>query len=268
MKARTCLEIPINLSGFWKPVYTKSPISTGSLGAGLVLRPGVVCCESERPLPVLPHHTYFERKASCLFRFPLGKGFSSSAVYSLAHSFLNSNNFSEAVSRAHVVEVLMRTGLGDVMAISQGHGIAIRVKPGGPGWGKVISIRERPRPVLVSVLPKSRWIDTPSMLSSVSNYRKFDDLWSSFLEDPSLEAFLEAAKDFSKFLGTFPKELDGVNEVEGVIGSYAKKSVFVVVLEDWSVYGEAEETLKKVLGNVYVFEISQSKIEVPLPLAQ
>ncbi|ALU11690.1 pantothenate kinase [Ignicoccus islandicus DSM 13165] len=263
MKARTCFEIPINVSGIWKPVYTPSPISTGSLGAGIILRPGVICCPSIKPFPVLPHHRFFKRKVLCKFKIPLGKGFSTSAVYSLAHALLNFSQFTSAVSKAHEVEVIMRTGLGDVMAISYGYGLAIRIKAGGPGWGRVLSIRERARPVIIGVLPKSSWKDTPSMLSSISDYSFFEKLWEELLEERDLSTFLGVSRKFSEHLGAYPRELGFVNEIEGVIGSYAKKSIFVIVLENWSVYEDVKSKVENFFEKLYSFEITSSGL-IPL----
>ena len=147
------------------------------------------------------------------------------------------------------------------MAISNGFGLAVRTEAGGPGWGKVISIKEKSRPVLVGVLPKSKWLDTPSMLTSASSYDVFEVLWERFIENMNLEVFLEASMQFSRRFGVYPKELEFVNNLEGVIGSYAKKSVFVVVLEDWGVHDDIKHVMVEFLDKVYSFEMTTSSLK-------
>ena len=156
---------------------------------------------------------------------PIGKGFATSASTALMVA-LKKYPFWEGVARAHVAEVIAKTGLGDVMAIAFGRGLAVRVKAGGPGWGKVVSLKV-PRLGLVVTTFKGQFEDTPRMLEKLDVERAFDKAWKKFIEGKDFLSFLKAAQAFSEEVGF----LDGVEELlelEGVLGGYAKKSVLVL----------------------------------------
>ena len=259
MKRRVCFEIPFHVSGLWKPYFTRSAISTGSVGAGLLLEPGALCCApSNIEVPVLPHRRFFTSNVECRIPVPIGAGFATSAVYSMAHSLFEYSSFLEAVARAHIVEVTMRTGLGDVMAIAFGKGLVMRTKPGGPGWGHVShTTKSLDSYSVIALLIKGAWRDTPSMLSSLKRYDCFDAVWDEFVSEPSLETFLIASNKFSKCLGMYPKWLSKIEKVNGVLGSYAKKSVGIVVVENEKVR-DVRKYLEKLGMKHFEFKISSS----------
>ncbi|MCG2870402.1 MAG: hypothetical protein L7H10_06585 [Vulcanisaeta sp.] len=35
------VDVPLHITSMWLPKYTDDPVTTGSLGAGVVIRPGV-----------------------------------------------------------------------------------------------------------------------------------------------------------------------------------------------------------------------------------
>ena len=199
-----------------------------------MLEPGAICCTSDIPWPKVPHIRILGGGVACKIPVEIGKGFATSAISSLASALVTSESFLQAVTKAHVIEVLHKTGLGDVMAISFGRGLVIRLRAGGPGWGKIISLND-PDLRKVSVLAitfRGSWNDTPSMLSSFKDYSVFETLWRRLLRKPDLRFFLRVANIFSKYMGMYPEEMNFVNDLPGVLGTYAKKSVFLAVVKN------------------------------------
>ncbi len=215
----------LHVSAFWKPVYTKSPISTGSLGVGIVLSPGPSCREGRTWPPVEPA-LKLGGGLECRLPVPVGKGFATSASVALCTA-LKKYSFWEAVARAHVAEVISKTGLGDVMAIAFGRGLAVRIKPGGPGWGKVISLKVPPVGLIAATV-ESPFKDTPSMLQRLDVENEFDKAWKVFMEEKSFSSFLKAAIMFSREVGFMNDEVEEILKLEGVLGGYVKKSALIV----------------------------------------
>jgi len=261
---RPTLEVPLHVTAFWKPLWRRSPIASGSLGAGVLLRPGAVCWPSERPWPPVPPALAVGR-VECKLPVPVGKGFATSAAITLAASLFSSKNFFEAVARAHASEVLHKTGLGDVMAIAFGREIAVRTRAGGPGWGRVESV-EVPRGVSVIAFEvRSPFSDTPSMLSSLKVSDAFERAWRVLEKGFDFWSFLEAAELFSKSVG-FLKLLDPkALRARGVLGGYVKKSVAVLFVDG----KELEESLteiRKIYKNAKVFSVCRGEVLRPCPL--
>ncbi|UXD22460.1 hypothetical protein IPA_05000 [Ignicoccus pacificus DSM 13166] len=192
----------------------------------------------------------------------IGKGFATSAAISLASALSKYSNYHSAIAKAHNAEVVLKTGLGDVMAIAYGKGIALRVKGGGPGWGKVYSIIESDKFKKVSVIAlefKGSWKDTPSMLSSIKSYFPFPPLWRRLLTNPSLETFLNVANAFSKTLGMYPEEFSFIESLKGVLGTYAKKSVYLTVVKNIHIRAVLDKLRKEGL-DPQIFTISENGI--------
>ncbi|NPA84767.1 MAG: GHMP kinase [Crenarchaeota archaeon] len=234
------IEVPLHVTAFWKPVWRRYAISTGSLGAGVLLEPGALCRPSRRPWPPIKPALRVGA-VECRLPAPVGKGYATSAAVTLAASLGASKSFLEAVAKAHVSEVLHKTGLGDVMAIAFGRGIAVRERPGGPGWGYVVSLEPPPGVSVVAFEVGGPFADTPSMLSSLKTSDAFERAWRAFSRRYDFWAFLEAAEQFSEEVG-FAKRLDkSLLRRSEVLGGYVKKSVAVLFVESRAAPGLAEE---------------------------
>jgi len=217
--------VRFHVSAFWKPVYTDFPISTGSLGAGIVLEPGPRCREG-RTWPPLPPALKLGGGLECALPVPVGKGFATSASVAVLTA-LRRYPFWEGIARAHTAEVISKTGLGDVMAIALGKGLAVRLKAGGPGWGKVISLNV-PSVGLVATTFKGEFEDTPSMLKELDVEDEFERAWRVFMDGKNFLSFLKAASSFSERVGFLKEEHKELLAMEGVLGGYAKKSVLLI----------------------------------------
>lgn len=239
------------MTGFFYPVYRESWELTGSLGAGLVIRPGLRCVVGRgegltfaaEPIswgPALEIYNELGKgfsvhlSGNCL----PGAGYAFSAASSLAvaacYALAGKISLSEAAMRAHISEVRCRTGLGDVLAIWGGEGLALRKRPGGPGVGEVENIRIRDKIAIVT--SELGRLATESLLTT--HHEKIMEAgdWSyrEFLKNPSLANFLELSNRFSRELGLIDRSIEEiVRPVSSrLLGWYVKKRVLVLVVEE------------------------------------
>ncbi len=219
------VEVPLHVTGFWLPVYTKSIRTTGSLGVGITLSPGVVCYEGKLNFKI-PTTIYVSKRvgeATCRTPAPIGYGFGVSAALALGISLIHKDPL-EASSIAHEAEVVNKTGLGDVMSEFIGRGVVIRLKPGPPWVGKAEWL-EVPRSVCILTKTVEGFKDTPTMLNALRERLPdaFKEAWKIFERGWDFYSFVEAAERFSLVTGMMKDRERG----EGVIGSYVKKRVKV-----------------------------------------
>jgi len=223
------LLIPHHITGFWLPHYTDDPLTTGSLGAGLLLEYAVATFREEGVYyngmymgggPGVEIHT----------PYPLGYGYAGSAVLNIARYVRLRGLSLEAFREAHVAEVAAGTGLGDVLAIYTGGCLVVRTKPGAPGVGQAEGYD---CPSLAVVTVHIRHVETREMLRSLRGALEAEG--KRALEravDGDFYAFLETARSFSLAVGFLDRELDvEISKLKGVVGHYAKKGVLVVVAE-------------------------------------
>jgi pantoate kinase len=141
---------PGHISGYFKPVLTGDPATTGSLGAGVVIDQGVtvevvrsrspdVCIlrkdingrvlesrAGSAPVESLMEKMQVTSRIVTECRLPIGAGFGLSAAAlmasALALNVLHELGLSreECAGLAHITEVEHRTGLGDVAACQEG----------------------------------------------------------------------------------------------------------------------------------------------------
>jgi len=252
------VRIPLHVSGFWVPYYGPTPTLTGSVGAGLTLKPYLTASTTDFDDVVSLNNVEIRgglrnsivrltgvKRFGVIAEAPagLGEGFGLSAALAIAMAIsaqLASQHglrLEEAFRHAHVAEVENLTGLGDVIAEALGGGLVVRVKPGPPGLGEAFSIKVRDR-INVSAVPIGR-TTTPEMLKDfagrISLYGR--EALAKFLRNPGLEAFAENAWLFSRLTGMMSPEVeDKVSDVlkyalrSGcVINFFVKKSLLVVI---------------------------------------
>ena len=141
---------PGHISGYFKPVFGEGLRSTGSLGAGIVIDEGVHVtveradttsvtvdrvdtadhvlerCTGSMPVEDLLERMGARAKVRTICRLPIGSGFGLSAA-ALTGSAVGVNRLynlgftrAECIEYAHELEILHRTGLGDVAACQGG----------------------------------------------------------------------------------------------------------------------------------------------------
>ncbi|HMA05805.1 MAG TPA: GHMP kinase [Methanomicrobiales archaeon] len=199
---------PGHISGYFRRIQGATPRDTGSRGAGIVIGEGVTAraVRSRTPvvrmvLPEMPPwgdrvpliETAMERlgvsaEVTTESPLPAGAGFGLSAAALLSSISALSALFDlalpdrEIASLAHEIEVLHRTGLGDVAAC-QGGGIECRK---GPGIGAEIERIPAPGAVLLAVslgpIPTPGILGDPARMEAIGRAfpgrcpRDLDDL--------------------------------------------------------------------------------------------
>jgi pantoate kinase len=212
---------PGHISGYFRRIFGDTPRETGSAGAGIVIEEGVIAraIPSRSPtvtmlvlenghiggrLPLI--ESAMERlgvsaEVTTESTLPAGAGFGLSAAALLASISALSALFDlrlsdlEIASLAHEIEVIHRTGLGDVAAC-QGGGIECRK---GPGIGAEIERMPAPGRIIHAVsfgpIPTPRVLGDPDRMEKISDAfpgrcpRNLGDLFSlsrSFAEKSGL----------------------------------------------------------------------------------
>lgn len=150
---------PGHISGYFKPVLTGDPLTSGSMGAGVVISEGVtvtvrradtisvkifqntpeyrelLISEDSPVIRYLLEEFRFTAQIETRSSLPLsaGYGLSAAAILATIHAINQLERLGmspgECALKAHSVEILHRTGLGDVSAC-QGGGWNVRSRPG------------------------------------------------------------------------------------------------------------------------------------------
>jgi len=294
------IEIPLHITGIWIPFTRRNKQISGSIGAGLLLKPTVIAevekCRGEScGISIcFERHCYKEISVVDALRsllpdvsrrisisidlpVPLGMGYAVSAAIALSvavgYGVHRDMTVDEAATYAHIAEIKAGTGLGDVVAMLYGRGLEIRTVPGGPGYARVENI-----PISNEKLVYSIWygepLSTEDMHRSIGE-RAFADvlpLFQELLRKPSLEVFLEVSRRFSIMSRMAPREVIGdldnmVND--GLIeGWYAKKRVIVVLAPEDAdkIYleGGLKQIARKIRGKIVRHKIANHPLIVRL----
>ena len=263
----TVYRAPYHVTGFWIPLKDRDPYSTGSLGVGILLEPGMIAydkpvdscivevgdiCLDKGPVEVITRERRVAHGLYIRSSVPPGVGGAVSAFTALAVSCealraegrgcRSREDLLEASRIAHRAEVLALTGLGDVIAMITGGGLVMRLKPGAPGIGCAIAIRD---PALKSVeftlAQIDRQITTADVLKGLWEkiYKYGKEAYREFEKDPSLESFIELSHRFSQEVGFLDRDLkssldETLTPYRGkghLLGYYVKKSMLVIAHE-------------------------------------
>ncbi len=271
------------MTGYWYVVEGHDPQTTGSVGAGVNLTPirvgprdgspGVYFWGTEGIVfkTYLDSFSYLGLRPIAIEAYSrplLGIGYGMSAGLSMAGLLLAGVHTVEEAGRAvHSAEVLNRTGYGDVVAIIRG-GLEVRRFPGGPGHAVVESVRVDGDPDVVALETGSE--TTPEMLRRVGEKVSAvgPEIHRYFLEDPSLERFVEASQRFSLLTGLMDKTLhDELAERlrtfmrrGSLIGFHRKKNI-VLVYVDKGLGPEVADSLSG-MGYTEVLKISRCGLRI------
>jgi pantoate kinase len=247
---------------------SKNILEKGSLGAGLSIKRGVQTSVSYNEQPTVDiyfnnektHSTYSavtEKVIELLvpkkdrthfqinhdFEVPLSTGFGASAAGALGCAFsindylqLNRPKI-ELFRIAHQAEVLLRSGLGDIIGLFQG-GLEIRTKEGAPGYGKTTAFSNVEDWKLATIsfgsLSTSEILSDPHkrQLINTSGHKLVQQL----IETPTFSKFINLTKKFTrsaslmslnlqKFIAALPK---GIEASQIMLGD----SLFLFYKED------------------------------------
>ena len=236
---------PGHISGFFEPVFhLEDLIRTGSRGAGLSISLGalseVIIEESQvssieifingKKSPALvttlalkyiignnPLNVVVKTRLD----LPIGQGFGMSAAGALSSCLAICKclglSSEDALKAAHIAEVQLRTGLGDVISSFFG-GLEIRKSPGLPPWGLIEHIPGQFELVLCVIGKKidtKKVLNTPTLVRKISEYGRL--CTKKLLENPSIENFFYQSQIFTKKTGLADKKtLQAIDSVKNL----------------------------------------------------
>ncbi len=258
--------VPSHITGFFSIFDNENPLLKGSLGAGVLLDKGVITKmdknadesfsilingkkDEYNEVIILKTIEFMENELNKdkiqfnldgilinqIFQVPIGCGFGSSAASAIGTAICINEYFSLGLSieecgkYAHLAEVSLGTGLGDVIA-ELSKGIVLRTKVGAPGFGEVKSIVPQEKTGFGVFEPlKSDFYVITKTLGEIST--------ASIIEDPKhkkliTQVGLEVGDEFNE-------KDDGI-----VIGSKFKNRFNVAVDNEFN----EEETIKKFMN--------------------
>ena len=263
--------VPSHITGFFSILDNEDPLLKGSLGAGVLLDKGVITVigkSDDGDFSILINGRKDEYNEVILLKtielmdkelnneeakfklenilieqtiqVPIGCGFGTSAASAIGTAICINEHFDLGLSieecgkNAHLAEVELGTGLGDVIA-ELSKGIVLRTKPGAPGFGEAKSIvpHEKTGFGVFESLKSDFYVITKS-LGEIST--------ASIIQDPKhkkiiTQVGLEIGEEFNR------KE-DGI-----VIGSKFKNRFNVAVDSEFN----EEETIKKFMNSSLKF---------------
>jgi pantoate kinase len=263
-----CVEIPHHITSIWIPYVKPDYSRSGSKGLGLIVSPKLKVClfehEVQPPYDPIGSLTFLKKYArinptqriGIKTVLPPGYGYAVSAAtfigYFLISGFVSgTRSYLDSLEAAHIAEISEKTGLGDVLAISYGKGIAFRVKEGSPANGKVEGF-SFPKSVGILSIYKEK-MHTNKLLSmyTYSTRRLALKLLRMFDQNPDFEKFLEVSEEFTykaRMHSFTLDELSFIKSIPGVLGVYAKKSVAVVFVENDKFRDAVDKVTEKFSG--------------------
>lgn len=197
------------------------------------------------------------------FEVPVGCGFGASGAGALSTALaLNellslSMTLNEVAQVAHRAEVENRTGLGDVMAETNG-GVVIRRKPGPPGIGMIYRIPYTNENISYVVFgPKL----TKAVLAEGGEELKRQisgagkNALKALMRKPTIETFMRVSRDFSLRSGLMSdtcKDAIEAVDAEGKVASVAMIGEAVFVIGDSEALKEFGEVKRSRISDVGV----------------
>lgn len=281
MRYRVCATSPHHITALFKPHISEDVIQTGSTGVGLVVEPRVKLCTSgslslaDAPISTIRRVGELldlrEGLVDLNLTLPPGVGFAVSAASAIASALSlglsKGLSYMRSLVVAHKAEVMESTGLGDVLAISCGVGLAVRFKPGAPGVG-FVDCKQLPGglSILALVVRQEHTRDLIRYYVERRLHEKAAPLIESIGESMSFEVFSELTLKFNVDNGIL-RQLVGERGEEhllrtpGLVTVYGKKGVIVVVVE-LDRLNDAVEHLKTLGYKIYYLEPSRGGPEV------
>ena len=268
------VDVPLHITSIWAPRYAEDPLRTGSLGCGVVVRPGVLLQArpgrgrpSARHVEAVLTRMGVEAEVSYTAPVDLGVGYGLSAALALGTALgaaaLAGRPLIEAAKIAHLVEVELGTGLGDVIAEYYGGGIELRIEAGAPGVGIVDKI---PYPRDLAVVA--------SDLGRYPTYKMLDELRGrlatigeryigELLREPTYERFAALSREFSREIGFLRSELEGkIKPCARYADTYYVKKKVLVFLTYRDEAVPLADCLKEIGLSPRMFEISDAGARV------
>lgn len=245
---KSSIFVPSHITGFFEIIDHRDPLRKGSKGAGIVLDKGVLTDvlvkdgegvdvkingKSDSKLSSITYKTIDlikERfqldgkkiRISHEFQIPVGAGFGVSAACALGTSLGLVRalelplTYNKAASIAHLAEIEMKSGLGDVIAEITG-GLVLRLKEGSPGYGRVDKIipdltsQNRSDDECYIITKTLGEIETSSIIEDPFWQKKINQtgetLLGELLERPDIHNFFKLSRRFAEETSLMSPEL-------------------------------------------------------------
>lgn len=225
--------VPSHITGFFEIVDHPNPLKKGSRGAGLVIDKGIItkikirdgnsikiringkydprnATITEKTLEILKRDfnlEYNEIKIEHDVQVQIGAGFGTSAAFALGTSLGVSKilelplTFNKAAQIAHMAEVEMKSGLGDVIGEISG-GIPLRVKEGAPGIGVTDKMILNDSKELFVISKTFGEINTADIIEDPIYKKKINEMGRNLLQEliknPKPQKFMELSRKFAE----------------------------------------------------------------------
>jgi pantoate kinase len=248
---KSSLFVPSHITGFFQIIPDLDPLRKGSRGAGIVLDKGVITDvsiedgdgvdviingESDSKLSSITYKTIdlIKERFTIVnekitinheFQIPVGSGFGVSAACALGTSLGIVKalklplTYNRAASIAHLAEIEMKSGLGDVIAEITG-GLVLRLKEGAPGYGRTDRIlpgRSRGVDEYYIISKTLGEIETSTIIEDPYWQKKINQtgetLLGELLEKPDIHNFFKLSQRFAEKTSLMNSQLKEVVDI-------------------------------------------------------
>ena len=247
--------VPSHITGFFEIIDNQNLLKKGSRGAGVVMDKGVITeikiidgngtkikingsddpvndTITRKTIEIIKRHFNLDQKKIIIHhdvQVPIAAGFGTSAAFALGTALGISNilklplTFNDAAQIAHIAEVEMKSGLGDVIGEIAG-GIVLRLKEGAPGVGitdKLILDNQNLYVISKSLgkINTANIIDDPVYKERINSIGR--DLLQKLIQNPKPENLMRLSKKFAQKTGLMNDEVFEIVEIleEETIGA-------------------------------------------------
>jgi pantoate kinase len=248
--------VPSHITGFFEIIDHQNPLKKGSRGAGVVMDKGVItetkisdgnnikikingkndpgnATITQKTIEIIKRDFNLEDKKITIehdVQVPIGAGFGTSAAFALGTVLGISNilqlplTFNGATQIAHMAEVEMKSGLGDVIGELSG-GMVLRLKEGAPGIGITDKLLLDQSEDVYIVSKCFGEINTADIIGDPVYKERINsmgrNLLFEFIKDPKPEYLMNLSRKFAEKTGLMSSEVSEIVNIleEETIGA-------------------------------------------------
>jgi len=240
--------VPSHITGFFEIIDNQNPLKKGSRGAGVVMDKGIITkikISDGNRIKIKINHEYNPKNAAITEKIieiikrdfnlddkkilinhevqvPVGVGFGTSAAFALGTVLGLSNllnlplTFNKATQIAHIAEIEMKSGLGDVIGEISG-GIPLRTKEGAPEIGIIDKIVLNEKDELFVISKTFGEINTADIIEDPVYKKKINEMGKNLLQElikyPKPEKFMKLSRKFAENTGLMSNEVKETVEI-------------------------------------------------------
>ncbi|MEN4007273.1 MAG: pantoate kinase [Methanobacteriaceae archaeon] len=240
--------VPSHITGFFEIIDKQNPLKKGSRGAGVVMDKGIItkikisdgnrikikinqkndpknATMTEKIIEIIKRDFNLDDKKILInheVHVPVGAGFGTSAAFALGTVFGLSNllnlplTFNRAAQIAHIAEVEMKSGLGDVIGEISG-GMVLRLKEGAPGIGITDKLLLDPSEDFFVISKCLGEINTADIIEDPVHKEKINfmgqNLLFKLIKNPKPENLMNLSRKFAEKTGLISSEVSEIMKV-------------------------------------------------------